>query len=92
MTIPQNITSNHVMKAIAYIDRTGVPDERRSRQWFLIVNGRSYPPKYVVSIANRFANGVELDHDAFRISGARRHLAALGFVVVDRDVSSMMSV
>jgi hypothetical protein len=82
MTIPKNITREHIIKAVAYIERTGVPPERQSREWFLRVNGEYYPPKYVLSVANRFANGVELDPKEFRISGARRYLTGLGFNVV----------
>ena len=86
MTIPMNITREHVMRAIAFIDMYGVPPERSSREWFLLVNGTLYPPKYVLSIANRFANGVELYSEDFRISGARRYLAGLSFDILNGDM------
>lgn len=58
--IPINITSSHIISAIREIDRDSVPPRRNSKLYDLLYNGRRYPPKYVVSIANRYANGVEL--------------------------------
>ena len=58
--IPINITSSHITTAIGEIDRDGVPARRNSTRYDLLYNGQRYPPKYVVSIANRYANGVEL--------------------------------
>ncbi len=79
--IPQEITYHHVLRALADIDRDGVPRNRRSRTWDLVCNGRLYPPKYVVSLANRWANGRELDAGSFITTEARQYLEALGFTV-----------
>ena len=59
--IPENINKEHIEKAIAEIDREGVRKGRHSSTYDLIHNGKFYPPKLVLSIANRFANGSELD-------------------------------
>jgi hypothetical protein len=58
--IPTNITREHVERAIQEIERTGVPAGRDSTEWELIFNGQGYPPKYLISVANQFANGTQL--------------------------------
>jgi 5-methylcytosine-specific restriction protein B len=62
---PTNIERQHVLQAIAEIDRDGVPPRGQSSGYDVIHEGRRYPPKLLVSIANRFANGVELDRGSF---------------------------
>ena len=63
--IPNNITRNDILKAMDEIDAKGVPDDRLPRKFNVIYNGRKYPPKYVISIANKYANGKELRPDQF---------------------------
>lgn len=88
--IPRNITRDHVVRALQELDVTGVAAGRRSRRFALEYQGRHYPPKLVISIANRYANGVELSSTVF--SGgdeSNRFLEALGFVVrEDQNVTS----
>lgn len=83
--IPQEITYHHVLHALADIDRDGVPDRRHSRDYDLIHEGRRYPPKYVISLANRWANGEELDAGRFIATEAHAFLERLGFTVRRRD-------
>jgi 5-methylcytosine-specific restriction protein B len=59
--IPENITKEHILSAITEIDKKGVPKGRHSSTYDLVYNGNSYPPKLVISIANRYANGEESD-------------------------------
>ncbi len=61
--IPDNITSDHIIKAIQEIDSTG--RERPSRKYFVLYKGRKYPPKLVISLANKFPNGRELSSSEF---------------------------
>ena len=63
--IPRNITRGHVIKALEEIDASAIPLCRESAKFALVLNGKHYPPKYVLSLANRFANGKELDSSAF---------------------------
>lgn len=63
--IPRNIARAHVIKAIEEIHQRGIPSGRLSRDFFLLFEGQSFPPKYVISVANRYANGVELDPSVF---------------------------
>ncbi|MGG0120532.1 HNH endonuclease [Bacillus paranthracis] len=60
MPIPKNITEEHILKAIDYIDVHGVPERRHSTKFDLLFNGKLYPPKYVIARANVYANGEEL--------------------------------
>ncbi len=85
MPVPAGIEREHVLRAIIYIDRHGVPAGRSGRNWFLEYEGRLYPVKYVVSVANMFANGRLLDPGEFTTDDAVRLLQLLGFNVVRLD-------
>ncbi len=63
--VPDNITKEHILKAIEEIDSEGVRSGRQSSTYDLEYNEKSYPPKLVVSLANKYANGEELDHNTF---------------------------
>ena len=63
--IPSNIERGHIIKAIWEIDSNGILLGRESRSFLLIFEGKRYPPKYVLSLANKFANGEELDPSRF---------------------------
>lgn len=84
--IPENIDKSDVLAAIRRIDAEGVPAPRKSKVYNLLFNGRSYPPKYVLSLANESANGKELPWRRFR-GGAETNtfLHALGFTIVAVD-------
>jgi hypothetical protein len=53
------------MWAICSIYRLKCPS--RSHANYLEYNEKSYPPKFVVSLANKFANDRELDPDELRL-------------------------
>lgn len=63
--IPKNITAEHVDKALEELDSNGSHKQRESTRWNLVRNGRTYPPKLVISVANKFANNEELSPDEF---------------------------
>lgn len=63
--IPTNITKAHLEQAIAEIETQGIRKGRHSSTYDLIYQGKTYPPKLVISIANRYANGEELDPGIF---------------------------
>jgi hypothetical protein len=65
MAIPKNITSEHIIKAINEIDTVVIPKGRQQRKFNLKYNGKNYPPKYTTSLANKYANGQELEPSAF---------------------------
>ncbi len=55
--IPKNIKREHIISVIEEIKRDGIPKNRISKKFLLELNGKYYPPKYVVSLANKFVNG-----------------------------------
>jgi hypothetical protein len=78
--IPSNIEKKHIIRAMREIDSNGILPSRESRSFFLISGGKRYPPKYVLSLANKFANGEELYPSSF--SGGQEtnnFLKRLGF-------------
>jgi len=62
MSIPHTIGHSHLVKAIQRINLNGVPKRRASTKYDLLYEKDKYPPKYVVSLANTFANRSELHH------------------------------
>jgi hypothetical protein len=81
--IPDNIKREHILKAIQEIDRLGVPVGREGRSFSLIYEGKKYPPKYIISLANKYANGKDLDPSRF--SGGKEtnsFLTSLTFQII----------
>ena len=81
---PKNIKREHVIKAIEEIKKNGIPIGRHSKKFLLEFNGKHYPPKYVISLANKYANGEILDPTRF--SGGKEtndFLKNLGFNIID---------
>ena len=82
--IPSNIEREHIIKAIREIDSNGILPGRESRSFLLIFEGKRYPPKYVLSLANKFVNGEKLD--PLRFGGGQEtnnFLKRLGFDIVE---------
>jgi hypothetical protein len=81
--IPSNITRAYILEAIEKIDIEGTPKNRQSRTFDLVQNERYYSPKYVISLACKFANGAELQPSEFGGGHeANGFLQNLGFVVI----------
>lgn len=79
--IPASITSEHIKTAIAHIRQHGIPSERASTGYDLLHQGRLYPPKYVLSLASKFATGEELPaKEFFGGEETNSFLAGKGFV------------
>jgi len=62
MSIPTSIDRSHIIKAMREIDRQTprYPKWREGRVYELRYKGKTYPPKYLVSLSNKYANGKEL--------------------------------
>jgi hypothetical protein len=82
--IPENIKAKDILRAIEEAERLGIiPPGRDSEKYDLEYNGKLYPPKYIISLANKYANGKELDHSGF--GGGKESnnfLQSLGFNIV----------
>jgi hypothetical protein len=59
------INKDHILSAIKEIEEQGIRTGRHSSTYDLIYDGKLYPPKLVISIANRYATGAELDPNTF---------------------------
>ena len=88
--IPENIKSEHILKAIEDVERSGIPSKRRSDRYNLEYNKKLYPPKYIISLANKYANGKELNHSEF--SGGdetNNFLKSRGFNIIDKEPTTI---
>jgi hypothetical protein len=63
--IPKNINKDHILAAIAEIDKNGIPSGRNATKYHLIYKGKPFPPKYIISLANKYANGTVLKSNEF---------------------------
>lgn len=83
-SITEGVTQQHVMAALAEIDREGVPDRAQSSTYDLIHGERRYPPKLVLSWAVKQATGEEFDRGLFdggEESKCFKLLRGLGFSI-----------
>lgn len=81
MAIPK-IDKQDIMAAIKYIDEHGVPDKNKSTQYVLITeDGKQYPPKYVIAVANHIANGVDIITDGFNAVEAKNYFGTRGYKI-----------
>jgi 5-methylcytosine-specific restriction protein B len=86
------IKKDHIISAIKEIkDNPSLRKGRASTTFDLIYEGEDYPPKLVLSIANRYATGVELDHNTF-LGGENKPSFKLlereGFVLVKKKAAN----
>ncbi len=76
--IPNNITSHHIIQAIEDYNTNGIRFSlAKSKRYHLLYKNRFYPPKYIVSVANEFANGKYLSHRVFNTYQAQNFLTSL---------------
>lgn len=87
--VARSLTEEHVRQALAEIDREGVPASAQSTGYDLIEAGRRYPPKFVFSVAAKYATGQEFDRGHFAggvESQAFKVLQNLGFEISTKDL------
>lgn len=80
--IPHQIQADHIFKAAAIIDQQGVPPSRRSKTFDVIVRSKTYPPKYLLSVASRLAMHTELSASDFITTEARHFFKRNHFTIV----------
>lgn len=79
MAIPK-IDERNIAAAIKYIDGHGVPDKNKSTQYVLVTEeGKQYPPKYVIAVANHLANGADIITDGFNAVEAKNYFETRGY-------------
>jgi hypothetical protein len=72
--IPEGFKDEHIKSAAAEIDREGIPVHRNSVYYDLVLNGSKYPPKYIISLATRYATGEEHSPEDFNAVEAKNFL------------------
>ncbi len=88
--IPKNIERKHIIKALEEIDEASWPKRRDSTKYSVKYESCSYPPKYVISVANRYANGTELDPEKFQGGDpANNFLKSRGFKIIDKGTKDI---
>lgn len=81
MAIPK-VSQEDILNALQFIDENGVPHHNQSMRYFLLgENGKSYPPKYVIAVANHLANGAAIDTSDYKAIEAKNYLKNKGFTI-----------
>ena len=78
MTVPK-IQKQNIIDALKYINEN-VPIQNQSTKYELVTeDGKRYPPKYVVAVADHLANGTDISTDGFNSLEAKNYLEGQGF-------------
>lgn len=81
--IPKTVEREHIISALAEIDQHGVPPGRQATKFEVLYEGKKYPPKYVLSLAVKYAVGAPLSPHSFGGGGeANAFLRDRGFEVL----------
>ena len=86
--IPSGLENEHFFEAADRIDHEGVPAERQSYRYDVVLRGKLYPPKYVISLACGIATGTELPSNRFNAIEAKNHFRRRGIEVIDRHAAA----
>lgn len=80
--VTRQLNKQDILDALTFINKNGVPPNRRATKYNLHHKEESYPPKYVLSIATKIATGKELQPSQFN-GGAETNnfLTKLGFTI-----------
>ena len=81
MPLPKNIERQHILLAIAELEKLRWDIVYNSVIYDLDYNGNRYPPKHVVRLANAFANGKKFDPLIFYPNEANHLLQRRGFII-----------
>ena len=81
MAIPK-IKKQDIIDALKYIDENGVPFHNQSTKYELVTeDGKRYPPKYVVAVADHIANGTDISTEGFNAVEAKSYLEGQDFTI-----------
>ncbi|HPH15773.1 MAG TPA: hypothetical protein PK029_01280, partial [Bacteroidales bacterium] len=82
MAIPQNINTENIEDAIKEVLQFEIPKDRLSKEYYLLYKNKKLPPKYIISIANKYANNEMLDSKAFNAIEAKDFLLKKGYKII----------
>ena len=81
MAIPK-FKRQDIIDALKFIDENGVPGHNTSTKYVLVTeDGKMYPPKYVVAVADHLANGTEISTAGFNAVEAKSYLEGQNFTI-----------
>lgn len=81
MAIPK-LKKQDVIDALKFISENGVPEHNTSEKYLLVSeDGKKYPPKYVVAVADHLANSTDISTESFNSVDAKNYLESLGFSI-----------
>ena len=84
MAIP-NIEGVNIIDVLKFIDENGVPIHNQSTKYELLAeDGKRYPPKYVIAVANHLGNGVEITTEGYNALEAKNYLEGKGYTIETR--------
>lgn len=76
------LKKQNVIDALKFIDENGVPKQNESTRYMLVGdNGKKYPPKYVVAVADHLANATDISKTRFNARQAKNYLEGQGFTI-----------
>lgn len=92
MAIPK-IDEQSISAALKYIDEHGVPNSNKSSQYSLIIeDGKEYPPKYVIAVANQIANGGEIVTEGYNAVEAKNYFETRGYKIITKQVKYELTI
>ena len=81
MAIPK-LKKQDIINALKFVDEDGVPEHNVSTKYVLVSeDGKKYPPKYVVAVADHLSNGMDISTESFNSVEAKSYLESLGFTI-----------
>ena len=81
MSIPK-LKKQDIIHALKFIDENGIPEHNTSVKYLLVhENGKKYPPKYVVAVADHLAHGTDISTASFNSVEAKNYLESQGFTI-----------
>ena len=90
MAIPK-LKRQDILNALKFIDENGVPEHNTSVKYVLVSeNGKKYPPKYVVAVADHLANSTDISTESFNSVDAKDYLENMGFVIEEKQQEKYM--
>lgn len=85
MAIPK-VSEQNIADALKYINENGIPDKNKSTKYELVTeDGKKYPPKYVIGVANHLVTGEEIITESFNAVEANNYFQTRGYVVETRQ-------
>lgn len=85
MAIPK-INDQNILDAIKYIDEHGVQENDRITEYVLTTeDGKKYPPKYVIAVANHLANGENITTGGYSDIEAKNYFETRGYNIESKQ-------